>query len=115
MPPKKKEVTLKQLAQELGMSLDLVRNVLKELPNTVTREIQDKIYKTARKMGYDFRKLKIGKRMQYRKEMLDEVLEKIGEHPNWSGAEILKYLKESRALVDRVHKRVFREEFGEDR
>jgi hypothetical protein len=52
--------------------------------------------------------------MQHRKEMLDEVLEKIGEHPHWSRAEILKYLKESRALVDRVHKRVFREEFGED-
>ena len=97
------------------MSLELVRNVLKELPGSVTREVQDKIYKTARKLGYDFRKLKIGKRMQYRKEMLDEVLEKIGEHPNWSRAEILKYLKESRALVDRVHKRVFREEFGEDK
>ena len=115
MPAKKKEVSLKQLSQELGLSLDLVRNVLKELPGSVTREVQDKIYKTARKLGYDFRKLKIGKRMQYRKEMLDEVLEKIGEHPNWSRAEILKYLKESRALVDRVHKRVFREEFGEDR
>ena len=115
MPAKDKEVTLKQLAQELGMSLELVRNVLKELPGTVTREVQDKIYKTARKMGYDFRKLKIGKRMQYRKEMLDEVLEKIADHPTWSRAEILKYLKESRALVDRVHKRVFREEFGEDK
>jgi hypothetical protein len=115
VPPKKKEVSLKLLAQELGLSLDLVRNVLKELPGSVTREVQDKIYRTARKMGYDFRKLKIGKRMQYRKEMLDEVLEKIGEHPNWTRGEILKYLKESRALVDRVHKRVFREEFGEDR
>jgi transcriptional regulator with XRE-family HTH domain len=115
VPPKKKEVTLKQLAQELGMTLDLVRSVLKELPGSVTREVQDKIYKTARKLGYDFRKLKIGKRMQYRKEMLDEVLEKIGEHPTWSRAEILKYLKESRALVDRVHKRVFREEFGEEK
>ena len=115
MASKKKEISLKQLSQELGMSLELVRNVLKELPGTVTREVQDKIYKTARKMGYDFRKLKIGKRMQYRKEMLDEVLEKIGEHPNWSRGEILKYLKESRALVDRVHKRVFREEFGEEK
>ena len=115
MPPKKKDVSLKQLAHEVGLSVELVRNVLKELPGSITREVQDKIYKTARKMGYDFRKLKIGKRMQYRKEMLDEVLEKIGEHPNWSRAEILKYLKESRALVDRVHKRVFREEFGEEK
>jgi hypothetical protein len=114
MTAKKKEVTLRQLSQELGLGLELVRNVLKELPGTVSREVQDKIYKTARKMGYDFRKLKIGKRMQYRKEMLDEVLEKIGEHPNWSRNEILKYLKESRALVDRVHKRVFREEFGDE-
>ena len=114
MTPKKKMVTLRQLAVELGMSLELIRNVLKELPGTVSRETQDRIYKTARKMGYDFRKLKIGKRMQYRKEMLDEVLEKIGEHPNWTRGEILKYLKESRALVDRVHKRVFREEFGDE-
>jgi DNA-binding LacI/PurR family transcriptional regulator len=114
MTAKKREVTLRQLAQELGMSLELIRNVLKELPGTVSRETQDRIYKTARKLGYDFRKLKIGKRMQYRKEMLDEVLEKIGEHSNWSRNEILKYLKESRALVDRVHKRVFREEFGDE-
>jgi len=114
MTAKKKEITLRQLALELGMSLEIIRNVLKELPGTVSRETQDRIYKTARKMGYDFRKLKIGKRMQYRKEMLDEVLEKIGEHPNWRRSEILKYLKESRALVDRVHKRVFREEFGDE-
>src|SRR4029078_4652997 len=114
MAAKKKEISLKQLSQELGMSLDLVRNVLKELPGSVTRETQDRIYKTARKLGYDFRKLKIGKRMQYRKEMLDEVLEKLCEHPQRSRSEILKYLKESRALVDRVHKRVFREEFGDE-
>lgn len=114
MTAKKKEVSLKQLSQELGLGLELVRNVLKELPGTVSREVQDKIYKTARRMGYDFRKLKIGKRMQYRKEMLDEVLEKLAEHPSWTRNEILKYLKESRALVDRVHKRVFREEFGDE-
>ena len=115
MPPKKKDITLRQLAQELGLNIELVRSVLKEVPGIVTREVQDKIYKTARKLGYDFRKLKIGKRMQHRKEMLDEVLEKIGEHPHWTRGEILKYLKESRALVDRVHKRVFREEFGEEK
>lgn len=112
MAHKKKEITLRQLAQELGLGVELVRNVLMEHPGSVSREQQDKIYKTARKLGYDFRKLKIGKRMQYRKEMLDEVLEKIGHHSGWGRAEILKYLKESRALVDRVHKRVFREEFG---
>ena len=115
MPPKKKTVTLKQIAGEVGMGVDTIRAVFKELPGVVLDRAElDKIYRTARKMGYDFRKLKIGKRMQYRKEMLDEVLEKIGEHTDWSRADILKFLKECRALVDRVHKRVFREEFGED-
>lgn len=115
MPPKKKAVSLKQLANALDLSVETIRAVLKELPGvTLSREEQDRIYKTARKLGYDFRKLKIGKRMQYRKEMLDEVLEKIGEHHDWTRSDILKYLKESRALVDRVHKRVFREEFGPD-
>jgi transcriptional regulator with XRE-family HTH domain len=114
VPAKKKDITLKQLAQELGLGVELVRNVLKELPGSVTREVQDKIFKTARKLGYDFRKLKIGKRMLYRKEMLDEVLEKIGTNPGWDRGDILKYLKDTCALVDRVHKRVFREEFGDE-
>jgi hypothetical protein len=52
--------------------------------------------------------------MQYRKETLDEILEKLGENPSWTRGDIVKYLKESRGLVDRVHKRVFREEFGEE-
>jgi hypothetical protein len=115
MPPKKKAVTLRQIAGETGIGVDIIRAVFKELPGVVLDRVElDKIYRTARKLGYDFRKLKIGKRMQYRKEMLDEVLEKIGEHADWSRADILKFLKECRALVDRVHKRVFKEEFGDD-
>ena len=115
MPPKKKVVTLRQVATEVGLGVEIIRAVFKELPGVVLDRTElDKIYRTARKLGYDFRKLKIGKRMQYRKEMLDEVLEKIGEHADWSRSDILKFLKECRALVDRVHKRVFREEFGGD-
>jgi len=115
MPPKKKPVTLRQIASEVGIGVETIRAVFKELPGVILdRSELDKIYKTARKLGYDFRKLKIGKRMQYRKEMLDEVLEKVGEHGQWDRADILKFLKECRALVDRVHKRVFRDEFGGD-
>ncbi len=115
MPPKKKVVTLRQVANEVGLGVEIIRAVFKELPGVVLDRTElDKIYHTARKLGYDFRKLKIGKRMPYRKEMLDEVLEKIGEHSEWSRTDILKFLKECRALVDRVHKRVFREEFGSD-
>ena len=113
MPPKKRDITIRHIAQDVGLDASIVLDVLKEIPGVpVTREVADRIFKSARRLGYDFKKLKIGKRMQHRKETFDEVLEKIGENPGWGRAEIVKYLKESRALVERVHKRVFREEFG---
>ena len=115
MPAKKKSVRIEDIAEATGFDLELVKRVLKEVPGVaVPRDSQDKIFKTARRLGYDFRKLKIGKRMQYRKETLDEILEKVGENAGWTRSDIIKYLKESRGLVDRVHKRVFREEFGEE-
>jgi DNA-binding LacI/PurR family transcriptional regulator len=115
VPPKKKQVRIEDVAEETGLDLGLVKDVLRETPGlSVRRDLQDRIFKTARRLGYDFRKLKIGKRMQYRKETLDEVLEKIADNPGWSRSDIVKYLKESRGLVDRVHQRVFREEFGEE-
>jgi predicted DNA-binding protein YlxM (UPF0122 family) len=115
VPPKKRDITIRHIAQEVGLESRFVLQVLKETPGlAVTREVADKIFKAARRLGYDFRKLKIGKRMQYRKEILDEVLEKIGENSRWNRAEIVKHLKEMRALVDRVHKRVFKDEFGEE-
>ncbi len=110
---KKRPVTVRQIAQEVGLETDVVRNVLKEASGTaVSKPVQDRIFQTARRLGYDFRKLKIGKRMQCRKETLEEVLEKIGDNGGWSRAEIVKYLKESLALVERVHRRVFMEEYG---
>ena len=113
MPSKKRDITIRHVAQELGLDQALVLDVLKEIPGVqVRREVADRIFKTARRLGYDFRKLKIGKRMQHRKETLDEVLDKVAENPGWGRAEIVKYLRESRGLVDRVNKRVFREEFG---
>jgi predicted DNA-binding protein YlxM (UPF0122 family) len=115
VPAKKRDITIRNIAQEVGIDASIVLDVLKEIPGTpVSREVADRIFKTARKLGYDFKKLKIGKRMQHRKETFDEVLEKIAENPGWGRGEIVKYLKESRALVDRVHKRVFRDEFGGD-
>jgi len=115
VPARKKSARIEDVAEAAGFEVELVKRVLKEVPGVaVPRESQDRIFKTARRLGYDFRKLRIGKRMQYRKETLDEILEKLAENPGWSRAEIVKYLRESRGLVDRVHKRVFREEFGEE-
>jgi DNA-binding LacI/PurR family transcriptional regulator len=113
VPSRKKDVTIRAIAQEVGLDASIILDVLKEIPGVkVTREMADRIFKAARRLGYDFKKLKIGKRMQTRKETLDEVLEKISENTTWGRAEIIRYLKESRGLVERVHKRVFREEYG---
>jgi len=115
MPSRKRDVTIRAIAQEVGLDASIILDVLKELPGVqVSREMADRIFKAARKLGYDFKKLKIGKRMQTRKETFDEILEKISENSGWGRAEIVRYLKESRGLVERVHKRVFREEFGGD-
>ena len=111
MAPKKRDVTLKQVADEVGMKVDQVRDILREAA-AVSKATGDRVFSAARKLGYDLRKLKIGKRMQTRKETLEEVLGRISGHTAWTRAEILEYLRESLALMERVHKRVFRDEFG---
>ena len=111
---RRKHATIHNLAKELGLDLKMVRDVLREAaPRDTTKDIQDRIFQTARKMGYDFQKLKIGKRIQHHKELLEEVLEQVGENPQWGRPEIVQHLKESLAFVNRVHTRVFRDEFGD--
>ena len=113
MAARKRTVSLKHVAETAGFDEAYVRDVLRETPGIqIPKGDADKIFKTARAMGYDFRKLKIGKRMLYRRETLEEVIGRVEEKREWSREEILKYLRESLALVDRVHKRVFRDEFG---
>ncbi len=110
---RKRTVTIRQVAEEVGFDVELVRNVLKETAGaSVSKAVQDRIFQTARRIGYDLRKLKIGKRMQYRKETLEEILQKLSDNSSWGRAEVVKYLKESLALVERVQNRVFREEYG---
>lgn len=113
VPKGRTTTSIKIIADELGLETGLVRDVLREsAPPGATKEVQDRIFQAARRLGYDFRKLKIGKRMHYRKETLDEVIEKLAQNPGWGRAEIVKYLQECRGLVDRVHERVFRDEYG---
>ena len=110
----KKHATINNLAKELGLDLKIVRDVLREAaPLDTTKDLQDRIFKTARDMGYDFRKLKIGKRIQHRKELLEEIIERVSEHPEWNRAEIVQNLQDSLTFVNRVHGRVFRDEFGQ--
>lgn len=111
---KKKAVTITQVARELKLDPSLVLGVICEKSGVeVSREEKDRIFKTARRLGYDFYRLRIGKRIQVRKEALDEAIATIEGQPNWGRAEILKYLKDTGGLHDRIHNRVFTEkEFG---
>lgn len=107
--------TIQDIAKECGIDIEIVRRILTEDSTLrIKKENQDKIFQTARKMGYDFKKLKLGKRMDNRKETVDEILEKIVVNHEWDRVEIIKYLKSLTGLVDRVHKRAFPDEFGEE-
>lgn len=107
------EVTLADIAKAANLNIDFVRNILTETPGIkTTKETMDLVFKTARKMKYDFRKLKIGKRMNIRKEVIEDIIKHLETHPKWKRKDILEYLKNASKLVERVHKRAFVEEFG---
>ena len=107
--------SIRKIAETVGMKVSLVRDVLKEVPGTkVSREAADRIFTAARNLKYDLKKLKIGKQMALRKSTLVKVLEQIEVNPDWDRDEIVAYLQEASGMVTRVHKRVFREEYGED-
>ncbi|MBI5366717.1 MAG: hypothetical protein HZA54_06745 [Planctomycetes bacterium] len=108
--------SLKKIAAEVGMDVEQVRAILNE--NTrirVAKPIADRVFNTARRLGYDLKKLKIGKRMAQRKEVLEEIIKSVEGHPQWGRPEILKYMRSSCEMVERVHKKAFTEEFGTDR
>ena len=107
--------TVRKIAEHLKMAPTVVSAVLKEETSVrVNRQTVDKVFKTARKLGYDLKKLKVGKRMEVRRQAIEEILNRIAENPSWDRAAIIAHLREMLGLVQRVHRRVFKEEFGED-
>ncbi|MHC4607237.1 MAG: hypothetical protein ACYTAF_09955 [Planctomycetota bacterium] len=109
-------VTINEVAKACGIDPDIVRDVLKELPGAkVPMKVRDKVFQTARKLGYDLKKLKLAKQMDLRKKTVRELLSKIGEHPNWDRDQIVEYLQSLTDMVERVHKRSFPEEYGKDK
>jgi hypothetical protein len=107
-------VSLKDIVQQVKMSEEIVRDILTEkLGTKATKEQMDLVFKTARNMGYDFKKLKIGKRLNLRKEILTDIIEQIESNPKWKRKEIINYLQKSCEMVERVHKKTFVEEFSD--
>ncbi|MFA5794508.1 MAG: hypothetical protein WC980_05505 [Candidatus Brocadiia bacterium] len=107
-----KKVELKDVAESLKLDMGLVRDALSERPGiNITKDEQDRIFQTARKMGYDLKKLKLGKRLNLRQEIIGEILSQIETNAKWKRKEIVEYLKRSAEMVDRVRKRTFIDEF----
>jgi DNA-binding LacI/PurR family transcriptional regulator len=104
--------TQQEIAEALGMDIEIVRNILNEVPGmSYDKETLDRVFQTARKMGYDLKKLKIGKRMEVRKAAIEDAIKYIEANPDWGRDEIIDYLKHSIGLVKRVQKKAFPEEF----
>lgn len=105
-------VTQQEIAEKLGMRIDDVRNILNEVPGCqYDKDVLDKVFQLARRMGYDFRKLKIGKRMEVRKAAIEDIIKYIDANESWGRQEILDYLKNSIGLVKRVQSKAFQDEF----
>lgn len=108
-----KKVTLKDVANTLKLDIDIVRDVLSERPGIeVSKSQQDHIFQAARKMGYDLKKLKLGKRLNLRKDIIHELIAQIEANPKWKRKEIMTYLSRASEMVVRVRKRTFEDEFG---
>ncbi len=104
-----------EIADQTGVDLKTVRNTLVEMPGVrVAKDIADQVFKPARSLGCDLKRLKLGKRMHLRKETLEEIISAIEGHPTWNRRAILDHLKKSCQLIERTHKRAFAEEFGEE-
>lgn len=105
-------ITLEEVAKAVKLDVLLVRQILSEVPGLhTTKLIQDKVFKTARKLGYDFKKLKIGKRLNLRKEVVTDLVRHIDAHPDWGRPEIMKYLHSTSEMVARVQRQAFKQEF----
>lgn len=108
--------TINDVAGECGLDIDLVRRILREDPTVqASKETLDLVFGSARKLGYDLKKLKLGKRMDLRRETVDEILQRIQSKEDWSRADIIDYLEGLMGMVERVHNRAFPDEFGKEK
>ena len=106
------ETYLSDVAKAVNMDIDEVRSILIEKPGVHhSKEVRDKVFQAARKMQYDFKKLKLGKRMDRRKEVITDLLKHIESNADWDRKKIIDYMKSSCDMVERVHKRTFNQEF----
>ena len=98
---------LTKVAKRLNMDEDRVRAILLELPEaTATPAEQEKTRKAAVQEGLDPVKLQVGRRIEARKEAIEDVLKYIEAHPTWKKEEIIAYMRYTGSLLRRVQKKI---------
>ncbi len=108
------DATLESVAAKAKRPLEEVRDVLNEAASPkVPMVVQDHIFGVARDLGYDFRKLKIGKRMRARRDTLVEVIGQCRAHSEWTIVDVITYLEKNLEMLDRVRRKVFPNEFDQ--
>jgi hypothetical protein len=108
------DVSIKDVADKAAVPIDTVRDILNEGAGPkIPIVIQDQVFGVARQLGYDFRKLKIGKRMRSRRDTLVEVLGQCRLHHEWTIVDVISYLEKNLEMLDRVRKKVFPNEFDQ--
>ncbi len=108
------DVTIRDVAVKANRPIEEVRDVLNEAATPKTpMAVQDAIFGVARLLGYDFRKLKIGKRMRARRDTLVEVLGQCKDHHEWTIVDVISYLEKNLEMLDRVRQKVFPNEFDQ--
>lgn len=114
MAEAKQAVSLTDVASATGVDAEVVREILSEVPGkNHPKDLQDKVFGAARRLGYDLKKLKIGKRMDQRGSVYEEVLKAVQDHPDWSREDIIQFLERGLDVVKRVQRKSFPEEFAD--
>ncbi|MHC5019314.1 MAG: helix-turn-helix domain-containing protein [Planctomycetota bacterium] len=112
MSEERSQATLADVAREAGVDESTARQILGEVAgHRHSKELQDKVFSTARKIGYDLKKLKIGKRMDLRGQVYEEVLKNVLSNPDWDRPDIIRFLESGLGLVKRVKHKSFPDEF----
>jgi len=98
--------TIKDIAVRVGLDEELVRRILSEDPTLgVERDVKDKVFATAREMGYDLTKLRFGKKLRDRGDIVKLIIEQVESNADWDREEILAHLRYVLDLTSRHHKR----------
>lgn len=112
MAEERNSTTLTDVAREAGVDEETARSILSEKTGTrFPKELQDKVFQTARRIGYDLKKLKIGKSMDQRGKIYEEVLKNVLSNADWDRADIIRFLEAGLGLVKRVKHKSFPDEF----